>query len=42
MRQTLVLECNSAVWEKFNFNFEQFFTCIDKIFILGGRLGSRL
>ena len=41
MRQTLMLVWNSALRENFNFNFEQFFAYIDKIFILRGRLSFR-
>ena len=35
MRQTLLLVWNSALREKFNFNFWTVFAGIDKIFILG-------
>ena len=33
---------NSAQWEKYNVYFSEFFTSIDKIFILRGRLDTRL
>ena len=39
---TLAAIWNSALREKFNFNFKQFYASINKIFILGGRLGTRL
>ena len=42
MRQTLVLVRNSTLREKFNFNFWIVFASIDKISILGRRLGTRL
>ena len=42
MRQTLVLVSNSALREGLISIFKQLFASIDKIFILGGRLGSML
>ena len=42
LRLTLVSIWNSALREKFNFCFQQFFSSIDKIIILTGRLGTRL
>ena len=33
---------NSALREKFNLFFQEFFASINKIFILAGRLGTRL
>ena len=40
--QTLVFMRNSALREKFNSFFQEFFASIDKTFILGHRLGTRL
>ena len=42
MRQTLVLVWNSALREKFNFNFWAVFATIGKIFIWKERLSTRL
>ena len=43
LRQTLVFMWNSALWEKFNFfSSAVLFANNDKIFILGGKLGTRL
>ena len=41
-RLTLVFLWNSALSEKLNFYFSKGFASINKIFILGGRLGTRL
>ena len=41
MRQPLELVWNSAMKSSISI-FEHFLACIDKIFILGGRLGTRL
>ena len=40
--QNLVFIWNSALREKFNFYFSAVFASIDKIFILGGKIGTRL
>ena len=40
--EKLVFIWNSALREKFNFCFEGVFASIDKIFFLGGRLGTRV
>ena len=42
LRLTLVFWWNSAQWERFNFYFSRFFGSFKKIFILNGRLGTRL
>ena len=42
LRQTLVFMWNSKIRESFISIFPQFFAGINKIFILGGRLGTRL
>ena len=43
LRLTLISMWNSALQEKFLISvFQEFFTSIDKIFILAGRLGTRL
>ena len=33
---------NGAPWEKINFSFNEAFVSIDKVFILQGRLGTRV
>ena len=42
LRLTLVCMWNSTQQEKFNFCFQEFFASIDKVFILAGRLDTRL
>ena len=42
MEQTLDFMKNSTLWEKINFYFSVTFASIDKIYILGERLGIRL
>ena len=38
----LVFVWNSALRDRFNFSFQEFFVTIGKIFILAGRLGAGL
>ena len=42
VRLNLVFMWNSALWEKINFCFSEFFASIKKILILTGRLDTRL
>ena len=42
LRQTLVFMWNSIIRVNFNSIFQQFFASINKIFLLGGRLGATL
>ena len=42
MRQTEVFMGNRAIWENFNFYFQQFSTSIKKTFSLRVKLGTRL
>ena len=42
LREALFFMWNTALRENYNFYFLSVFASIDKIFILGGRLGTRL